>query len=254
MSTNQENPGSFRDRVAIVTGGTRGIGAAVSRALLAESARVLAVYGGNVAAAEAFRAALPEEQRGRCKTAACDVSDAAAVEALFQEFDREHSALDILVNCAGVRMDGVTAMLPEESWHRVLSVNLDGAFHLAKQAILRMLPQRWGRVVFLTSPMGKLGWQGQANYAASKAGLVGLCRSLAKETAARGITCNCVSPGFIDTDFIGNLSEEQKKEYTRMVPCRRFGRPEEVACGVLYLLGPQAGYVTGTVLEIAGGL
>jgi 3-oxoacyl-[acyl-carrier protein] reductase len=254
VSTNQENPGAFRDRVAIVTGGTRGIGAAVSRALLAEGARVLAVYGGNAAAAEVFRAALPEEQRGRCKTAACDVSDAAAVEALFQEFDREHSALDILVNCAGVRMDGVTAMLPEESWHRVLSVNLDGAFHLAKQAILRMLPQRWGRVVFLTSPMGKLGWQGQANYAASKAGLVGLCRSLAKETAARGITCNCVSPGFIDTDFIGNLSEEQKKEYTRMVPCRRFGRPEEVACGVLYLLGPQAGYVTGTVLEIAGGL
>lgn len=254
MSTNQENPGAFRDRVAIVTGGTRGIGAAVSRALLAEGARVLAVYGGNAAAAEVFRAALPEEQRGRCKTAACDVSDAAAVEALFQEFDREHSALDILVNCAGVRMDGVTAMLPEEFWHRVLSVNLDGAFHLAKQAILRMLPQRWGRVVFLTSPMGKLGWQGQANYAASKAGLVGLCRSLAKETAARGITCNCVSPGFIDTDFIGNLSEEQKKEYTRMVPCRRFGRPEEVACGVLYLLGPQAGYVTGTVLEIAGGL
>ncbi len=254
MSTNQENSGAFRDRVAIVTGGTRGIGAAVSRALLAEGARVLAVYGGNVAAAEAFRSALPEEQRGRCKIAACDVSDAAAVEALFQEFDQEHSALDILVNCAGVRMDGVTAMLPEESWHRVLSVNLDGAFHLAKQAILRMLPQRWGRVVFLTSPMGKLGWQGQANYAASKAGLVGLCRSLAKETAARGITCNCVSPGFIDTDFIGNLSEEQKKEYTRMVPCRRFGRPEEVACGVLYLLGPQAGYVTGTVLEIAGGL
>ena len=145
-------------------------------------------------------------------------------------------------------------MLPEESWRRVLAVNLDGAFLMAKQAILRMLPRRQGRLVFITSPMGRLGWSGQSNYSASKAGLVGMCRSLAKEVARRGITCNCVSPGFIDTDFIGNLSEEQKREYTQLVPCRRFGRPEEVAGGVFYLLGPQAGYVTGTVLEISGGL
>lgn len=242
------------NQVAVVTGGTRGIGGAVTRALLACGATVVATYGGNATAAEAFLQSLPEDQRGRCTTRAFDVSDCQAVEEFFQEFDSKYEQLDILVNCAGIRQDGVVAMLPEESWRRVLSVNLDGAFHVAKQAVLRMLRKRSGRVVFITSPMGRLGWNGQANYAASKAGLVGMCRSLAKEVARRGITVNCVSPGFIDTEFIGELSDEQKKEYASLVPCRRFGRPEEVADGVLYLLGPMAGYVTGSVLEISGGL
>ncbi len=242
------------NQIAIVTGGTRGIGGAVTRALLACGATVVATYGGNAAAAEAFLASLPDEERQRCTTRAFDVADNQAVEAFFQEFDAKYEQLDILVNCAGIRQDGVVAMLPEESWRRVLSVNLDGAFHVAKQAVLRMLRKRSGRVVFITSPMGRLGWNGQANYAASKAGLVGMCRSLAKEVARRGITVNCVSPGFIDTEFIGELSEEQKKEYASLVPCRRFGRVEEVADGVLYLLGPLAGYVTGSVLEISGGL
>ena len=244
----------FLNQVAIVTGGTRGIGAAIATALLSRGATVVATYAGNAAAAEAFRQSLPEELRPRCLTRAFDVADAKAVEAFFQECDALYDRLDILVNCAGVRKDGVLAMLPEESWNRVLSVNLDGAYHVAKQAVLRMLPHRSGRIVFVTSPMGRLGWSGQANYAASKAGLVGLCRSLAKEVARRGITCNCVSPGFIDTEFIGNLTEEQKKEYAQLVPCRRFGRPDEVADGVLYLLGRGAGYVTGSVLEISGGL
>lgn len=243
------------DKIAVVTGGTRGIGAAVVKELLAHGTTyVHALYAGNDAAAEAFRNSLPESGKARLATHRVDVADAAAVEAFFREFDKQHDRLDYLVSCAGVRRDGVVAMLPEESWRRVLDVNLDGAFHVAKQSLLRMLPQRSGRIVFVTSPMGRMGWTGQANYAASKAGLVGLCRSLAKETARRGVTCNCVSPGFIDTEFIGNLTDEQKKEYTQLVPCRRFGRPEEVANGILYLLGPQAGYVTGTVLEISGGL
>ena len=245
---------NFSNQVAIVTGGTRGIGAAIATALLSRGATVIATYAGNASAAESFRQALPEDCRARCKTRAFDVADVQAVEAFFQEFDGLHERLDILVNCAGIRKDGVLAMLPEESWDRVLSVNLDGAYHVAKQAVLRMLPRRSGRIVFVTSPMGRLGWTGQANYAASKAGLVGLCRSLAKEVARRGITCNCVSPGFIDTEFIGNLTEEQKKEYAQLVPCRRFGRAEEVADGVLYLLSSGAAYVTGTVLEISGGL
>lgn len=244
----------FSSRIAVVTGGTRGIGAAVTRMLLENGATVVATYGGNVAAAEEFLKSLPEGQAARCETRSFDVADAKQVEGFFADFDEGHDRLDFLVNCAGIRQDGVAAMLPEESWRRVLAVNLDGAFLMAKQAILRMLPRRQGRLVFITSPMGRLGWSGQSNYSASKAGLVGMCRSLAKEVARRGITCNCVSPGFIDTDFIGNLSEEQKREYTQLVPCRRFGRPEEVAGGVFYLLGPQAGYVTGTVLEISGGL
>lgn len=249
-----EKETEFQGKVAVVTGGTRGIGGAVSRALLERGAHVVAVYGGNHQAAQAFRESLTPEQAGRCRLEALDVASPQEGEEFFRRLDALYDRLDCLVTCAGIRQDGVAAMLPEEAWRRVLSVNLDGAFFMAKQALLRMLPRRSGRLVFLTSPMGRLGWQGQSNYAASKAGLVGMCRSLAKEVASRGITCNCVSPGFIDTDFIGNLTDEQKKEYTRLVPCRRFGRPEEVACGVLYLLGPQAGYVTGSVLEITGGL
>ena len=244
----------FKGTVALVTGGTSGIGAAIARALLARGALVVATYGGNAAKAHDFTASIPEEQRGRLETAAFDVADAAQVEAFFKDFDQKHDRLDITVNCAGIRLDGVVAMLPEDSWRRVLAVNLDGAFHVAKQSVLRMLANRYGRIVLLTSPMGRLGWTGQANYASSKAGLAGLCKSLAKEVARRGITVNCISPGFIDTDFIGNLTPEQRREYTALVPMRRFGTPEEVAEAALFLASPNAGYVTGTVLEIAGGL
>ena len=244
----------YQNRIAVVTGGTRGIGGAVSRALLARGCTVYALFGGNTANAEAFRDSLPEEERERCILKAVDVSDCQAVEAFFDDFDKANDSLDYMVNCAGIRQDGVVAMLSEASWRRVLEVNLDGAFHMAKQSVLRMLKKRFGRIVFVTSPMGRLGWNGQANYAASKAGLVGMCRSLAKEVARRGITCNCVSPGFIDTDFIGNLTDEQKREYVALVPCRRFGTVEEVAEAVRYLIGDASGYVTGTVLEISGGL
>lgn len=244
----------YTNRIAVVTGGTRGIGGGVSRKLLAGGATVYALFGGNASAAEAFRESLSDEERGRCVLCQVDVSDSHAVEEFFKDFDKSNDHLDYLVNCAGVRMDGVVAMLPDESWRRVLEVNLDGAFYVAKQSVLRMLGKRFGRIVFVTSPMGRLGWSGQANYSASKAGLVGVCRSLAKEVARRGITCNCVSPGFIDTDFIGNLTDEQKREYTALVPCRRFGRVDEVADAVRYLLSDNAGYVTGSVLEISGGL
>ena len=244
----------FTGRHAIVTGGTRGIGGAVSKALLDAGATVTALYAGNESAAKLFRQALPEEQHGRFEAVRCNVADLAQVEAFFADYDAGHPQLDFLVSCAGIRRDGVAAMLSEEDWKAVLSVNLDGAFHTAKAAVLRMLRKRYGRIVMLTSPMGRLGWNGQANYAASKAGLCGLCRSLAKETARRGITVNCVSPGFIDTDFIGELPEEQRRQYTELVPLRRFGKPDEVAASVLYLLSEEAAYVTGSVLEIAGGL
>ena len=244
----------FQGQTALGTGGTRGIGAAITRSLLNAGAQVVATYGGNAVAAQAFAASLPEEQRGRLETVAFDVSDATQVEKFFTDFDQRHDRLDITVNCAGIRQDGVVAMLPEEAWRRVLAVNLDGAFHVAKQSVLRMLTHRYGRIVLLTSPMGRIGWMGQANYSASKAGLVAFCKSLAKEVARRGITVNCVSPGFIDTEFIGNLPPEQKQEYAKLVPMRRFGTPEEVADATLYLASRNAAYVTGSVLEISGGL
>ena len=160
----------FSSRIAVVTGGTRGIGAAVTRMLLENGATVVATHGGNVNAAEEFLKSLPEEQAARCETRSFDVADAKQVEGFFADFDEGHDRLDFLVNCAGIRQDGVAAMLPEESWRRVLAVNLDGAFLMAKQAILRMLPRRQGRLVFITSPMGRLGWSGQSNYSASRGG------------------------------------------------------------------------------------
>ncbi|MBR6471390.1 MAG: 3-oxoacyl-ACP reductase FabG [Victivallales bacterium] len=244
----------FREQVALVTGGTRGIGAAVTKALLKAGATVVATYAGNATAAQKFVDTLPDDQRGRLETDAFDVADTAQVEEFFQRFDQQHDRLDVTVNCAGIRQDGVVAMLPKESWQRVLDVNLGGAFHVSKQSVLRMLARRYGRIVLLTSPMGRIGWLGQANYASSKAGLVGFCKSLAKEVARRGITVNCISPGFIDTDFIGNLPPEQKQEYVKLVPMRRFGTPEEVADATLYLASRSVSYITGTVLEISGGL
>ena len=243
----------FSGQTAIVTGGTRGIGAAVSAALLRAGAKVIATYAGNHQAAEAF-AASQDDAAQRLEMHSFDVSDYSQAEAFFEEFDRLYSRLDILVNCAGVREDSVLAMMPPAAWQRVLEVNLNGAYHMAKLSVLRMMQNRYGRIVFLTSPVGRIGFAGQANYAASKAGLVAMCRSLSKEVARRKITANCVSPGFIDTEFIGDLPPEQLKEYQNMVPLKRFGRPEEVAAAVLFLASEEAEYANGMVFEISGGL
>lgn len=243
----------FSGQVALVTGGTRGIGAAVSSALLQAGACVIATYAGNSAAAEEFAAA-QGDLRNRLELHCFDVSDYAAAEAFFRQFDLSHDRLDILVNSAGIRQDAVVAMLPEEQWQRVLAVNLNGAFNMAKMSVLRMMRNRYGRIILLSSPIGRLGFAGQANYAASKAGLEALCKSLCKEVAKRKITVNCVSPGFIDTDFIGTLPPEQSREYQQMVPLRRFGTPAEVANAVLFLATQEAEYISGSVLEISGGL
>lgn len=243
----------FTDQIALVTGGTRGIGAAISAALLKAGATVVATYASNFEAAETFARSQGEHQE-RLRTFGFDVSDYAATQAFFTEFDALYPQLDILVSSAGVREDAVVPMMQPEVWSRVLDVNLNGAFNVAKPAVLRMLQRRYGRVLFITSPVGRIGFAGQANYAASKAGLVALAKSMSKEVARRNITVNCVSPGFIDTDFIGNLSEEQIKEHRALVPLKRFGHPEEVADAVLFLLDESSRYITGTVLEISGGL
>ncbi|MBP1584052.1 MAG: 3-oxoacyl-ACP reductase FabG [Victivallales bacterium] len=244
----------FAGQTAIVTGGTRGIGAAITTALLQAGARVMATFASNAQAADKFRQSLPADLADRLETASFDVSDYETCEQFFHEFDATHPSLDILVHSAGIRQDAVTAMMPRETWQRVLDVNLGGAFNMAKLATLRMVSRRYGRILLLTSPVGRLGFAGQANYGASKAGLVALAKSLAKETARRKITVNCLSPGFIDTDFIATLPEEQRQEYQKLVPERRFGRPEEVANAALFLLSEEAEYITGTVLEISGGL
>lgn len=241
----------FANNCAIVTGGTRGIGRAVTELLLRGGAEVIAVYGGNDAAAAEFAA---EWRDYPLKTVKLDVSDYAACEAFFMEFDRAHEHLEILVNCAGIRRDAVIGMMSAEDWRRVLDINLTGSFNMTKFAVQRMMSNRYGRVVCITSPSGRIGFAGQANYAASKAGQVALMNSLAKEAGRRGITANCVSPGFIETELIGDLSEEQIKEYRNMVPLKRFGKAAEVAEAVRYLVSKEAAYVTGSVVEISGGL
>jgi 3-oxoacyl-[acyl-carrier protein] reductase len=173
---------------------------------------------------------------------------------VFQKVEQDHGGLDILVANAGIRQDAVVAMMKTEDWRRVLDVNLTGSFLLAKQAVLLMMRKKYGRIVFITSPMAHLGFAGQGNYAASKAGQIGLMRSLARETAKRRITVNCVSPGFIGTDFLSGLDEKLAAEYREMVPLRRFGQPDEVAQAVLFLASEEASYITGSVLDINGGI
>lgn len=239
----------FKDQRVIVTGGTRGIGAGITRAFLAAGAHVTATYTSNAAAAEAFRAECDVGER--LALAAFDVSDVDAVDAFYAGLS---APLQVLVNNAGIRKDQIVGMLPAADWRRVMEVNLDGTFYMSKGAVKAMSRQRYGRIVNITSPSGELGFPGQANYAASKAGQVAMARSLAKEVARRNITVNCVSPGFIDTELLADLSEEHKKGFLGMVPMQRFGTPSEVAHAVLFLASKEASYITGSTVHVTGGI
>lgn len=241
----------FSGQTALVTGGTRSIGRAISEALLRAGAKVIATYVGNDEAAQAFRAGVGDD---RLTLAKFDVADYAAVEAFFQGYAEKHGKLDILINNSGIRRDSVLAMMNRDDWDRVLDINLGGVFNMCRFAVREMMTARYGRIVNITSPSGKFGFEGQCNYAASKAGMVALSRSLCKEVAKRGITVNCVSPGFIETDLIADLPPELVKEYKAGVPVKRFGKPEEVAYAVLSLCAKEASYITGATLEVTGGL
>ena len=244
----------FTGQFAVVTGGVRGIGAAASRAFLDAGASVLALYAANDAAAQTFRDALPGDRRSRFAAERVDVADALAVDACFGRLEAAGRAPDIVVNNAGIRRDAALALMPEDDWRRVLDVNLTGVFHVCKCAARLMGPARYGRIVNITSPSGREGFAGQANYAASKAGIVALTRSMSKEVARRNITVNAVSPGFIDTELIADLPEAQAAGYRDGVPLRRFGRAEEAAHAILFLCARESAYITGATLEITGGL
>jgi len=243
----------FSGQKAVVTGATKGIGRAIALAFLKSGATVIGLYGSDAASASQFEEECGPD-RDRLRLYQCDVSDYKAVEEIFAAVEKEFDTIDILVNNAGIRRDGVLALMSEADWRRVIDVNLTGGYNMSRFGVQLMLKQRYGRIIFITSPMARMGFAGQANYAASKAGQVGMMKSLSKEVARRNITVNCVSPGFIATDLISDLPEEQVKAYKKLVPARSFGTPEEVAEAVLILAGKGASYVTGSVLDVTGGV
>jgi 3-oxoacyl-[acyl-carrier protein] reductase len=235
----------------IVTGGTRGIGKAITEAFLLSGADVTAVYAGNKAAADEL---LAKWDGYKLHTEQLDVANYEAVEVFFDRYDKNNDSLDVLVNNAGIRKDAVLGMMSFADWQKVIDINLTGTFNCSKFALMKMLQKRYGRIINITSPSGKMGFPGQANYAASKAGQVALAKSLSKEAGRRAITVNCVSPGFIDTELIADLPPEMVKEYKKSVPLKRFGKPEEIASAVMFLASKEAAYITGSVLEVSGGI
>ncbi len=244
----------FTGQVAVVTGGTRGIGAAVTRALLEAGGRVFAIYRQDEAAARAF-ADHAKPYGERLSVRRMDVADPEAVEAFWREIETAVPAgVQILVNNAGIRRDAIVGMMAIEDWKAVLDTNLSGSFYMSKFAVRSMMRGRYGRIVFVTSPSGDHGFAGQGNYAASKAGQVGLMRALAREAAKKGITANAVSPGFVETELLADITEDAKKAHLATVPIGRFGKPEEIAWAVLALCSKEASYVNGSVLEVTGGI
>jgi 3-oxoacyl-[acyl-carrier protein] reductase len=244
---------SFESQNVIVTGGTRGIGAGIVESFLKKGARVIATYSGNDEAAKAFKET--HAQYGdKLVIKKFNVQSSQEVEAFFQDYEKEFSSLEILVNNAGIRKDNIIASLSENDWDAVIDTNLKGTYNMTRFAVLLMMKNRYGRIVNMSSVGGKLGLPGQANYAASKAGQIALSLSVSKEVAKRNITINNICPGFIDTDLLKDLPEEQVKEYKAQVPMRRFGKVEEVAHAVLFFASKEASYITGTTIDVAGGL
>jgi len=235
---------------ALVTGASGGIGSAIAGALAGQGAR-LAVSGSNGEKLEAFRASLGGEH----VALACDLSDPAAVDALVpRAVEALGGKLDILVNNAGVTRDNLAMRMKDEEWDLVIRVNLEAAFRLARAALKPMMRARFGRIVSITSVVGATGNPGQANYAASKAGLVGMSKALAQEVASRGITVNCIAPGFIRSAMTDALNEQQQSTILARIPSGRLGEGNEVASAAVYLASREAAYVTGQTLHVNGGM
>ena len=228
-------------RSVLVTGGNRGIGLAIARRLAAggDQVTVTSRSGDPVPGLSVVR---------------CDVTDAASVDAAFAQAEAEHGPVEVLVSNAGITQDQLLALMKEEDFAGVVDTNLTGAYRVAKRAVRGMMRQRRGRLIFMSSVVGLLGSPGQANYAASKAGLVGLARSLARELALRNITANVVAPGFVDTDMTAALPEERKKDIVASIPLARYGTADEVAGVVAFLASEDGGYITGAVIPVDGGL
>ena len=243
----------FSEKVVLVTGGSRGIGRACAVAFGKQGATVVLSYAGNEAAA-AQAVDLVQKAGGKGKAVRFDVGDPAACASAVDSVVKEFGRLDCLVNNAGVAIDGLLMRFKDEDWDKVLNTNLKGAFALCRAASRPMMKQKGGSIINLTSVVGEMGNGGQAAYSASKAGLIGLTKSVARELASRNIRVNAVSPGFIGTDMTSHLSGEMREKMEAAIPLGRLGSPEDVANAVLFLASDAAAYITGEVLKVNGGM
>ena len=244
---------TLQGKVALITGASRGIGLAIARRLGAAGARIvvndMVFREGPEAVIEAMKA-----EGSEARTYESNVTDSAQVEEMFQTIQKEWDGVDILVNNAGITRDGLLMRMSDEQWDSVLNVNLKGAFLCSRAAVRGMMRKRWGRIISLSSVVALAGNPGQVNYAASKAGLIGLTRTLSREVASRNITVNAVAPGFIATDMVEVLSDEMKAKVMERIAMGRFGTAEDVAGVIAFLASEEASYVTGQVIGIDGGL
>mgnify|MGYP000852222581 FL=1 len=241
--------GNLEGQVALVTGTSRGIGQAIADTLARAGALVIGTATSE-SGAEAIRARLGGNHQG----VALNVTDAAACAALIDRIVAEQGRLSILVNNAGITRDTLAMRMKDEDWEAVIDTNLTGVFRLARLALKPMMKARAGRIISITSVVGQMGNPGQANYAAAKAGVAGMSRALAREVASRGITVNCVAPGFIETDMTRALPEAQVEALKAQIPSGRLGQADDIAAAVLYLASPAAAYVTGVTLPVNGGM
>jgi 3-oxoacyl-[acyl-carrier protein] reductase len=242
-------PIDLAGRVALVTGSTRGIGRAIAKTLADAGARV-AVVGRDQGRAEEAAAAISPDARGF----ACDMGDASTVVTLVDAVEKHFGGIDILVNNAGLTRDNILFRLKDDDWDAVLSTNLRGAFVAIRTASRGMMKRRWGRIINIASIVGLVGNKGQANYAASKAGLIGLTKSVAKELASRNILANVIAPGFIDTDMTQAMTAEARAQLSQQIPLERLGTPEDIAGLVAFLASEKAAYITGQVFVVDGGM
>ena len=241
----------FAGQVALVTGASRGIGAAIAAEL---ALRGVKVVGTATTSEGAQKISDALAAHGGCRGAALDVNDLAAAEALVESIIQEHGGLQILVNNAGITRDMLALRLKDDDWDAVLNTNLKAVFRMSRAVMRSMMKQRYGRIVSITSVVGSSGNAGQANYAAAKAGVAGMTRALARELGSRGITVNCVAPGFIETDMTHGLAAEQQKALLTQIPLGHLGQPADIAHAVAWLASPQASYVTGQEIHVNGGM